>query len=61
MASDGRVGSALRAPWCQCGAPSMGAWAGVVGGPALHNLVLRAVPPLGRGEPVGQGVAFMQA
>lgn len=40
VASDGRVGSALRAPWCQCGGPSMGSWARVAGGPALHRLVI---------------------
>lgn len=40
VASDGRVGSALRAYWCQCGGPSMGSWAKVARGPALHVLVL---------------------
>lgn len=40
VASDGRVGSALRAPWCQCGGPSMGSGARVAGEPALYSLVL---------------------
>lgn len=53
VASDGRVGSALRAPWCQCGGPSMGSLARVAGGPALHILSLLGTASLGWRKPVG--------